>query len=214
MIQKIVIGIVLIVLGGLCANGQNEKPVYSIGTGIRLNNMPKTIRIASVTDFGISKNLNQYKIGVITQIYTDNAESLSGALKLTGGHFAYGRIIPTQKKWLSLEFKSDLNAQYIKSAWNSNTFVEEIQKYEEFEYILAEKLFDFSVGYGLRLNISRNFYVSQSFTGGVFYSQINSDELSLDAPEISDGEFDFRSYGNTGLQWNVALTFGYRFNRN
>jgi len=132
---------------------QDEKSSYFISTGLLLNEMPKTIRAASVTDFGLSKNNNHYKIGFIAQLYTDNAESKSESPKLTGGHLGYGRIVPTSKKWLTLELKSDLNIQYFKSVWVSNTFDENVEHYVEYEYKQGESLFDLSLGYGLRANV-------------------------------------------------------------
>ncbi|AHW62340.1 hypothetical protein FH5T_19875 [Draconibacterium orientale] len=112
---------------------------------------------------------------------------------------------------MAFELKSELNIQHFKSVWNSNLYNEELQQYQEYKYKLGETIVDLSIGYGLRLYPTKRFFISQSFTGGLFYSRINSDELSTGAPEIPDGELDFRAYGNTGLQWNIQFSVGYTF---
>lgn len=208
--KKILLVWVLFAVLSQTSTAQNEKNFF-ISSGGVLNKMPETIRIGWINDFGIIKNNNVYKLGLITQLYTDNAESLSESAKISGAHWGYGRILPTAKKWLAFELKSDLNIQYFKSVWNSNLFNEELQLYQEYQYKLGETILDLSVGYGLRLYPTKRFFISQSFTGGLFYSRINSDELSPEAPEVADGELDFRVYVNTGLQWNIQFSVGYTF---
>lgn len=208
--KKILLVWVLFAVLSQTSTAQNEKNFF-ISSGGVLNKMPETIRIGWINDFGIIKNNNIYKLGLITQLYTDNAESLSESAKISGAHLGYGRILPIAKKWLAFELKSDLNIQHFKSAWNSNLFNEELQLYQEYQYKLGETILDLSVGYGLRLYPTKRFFINQSFTGGLFYSRINSDELSPEAPEVADGELDFRVYGNTGLQWNIQFSVGYTF---
>lgn len=212
MIKKILLGLLLLFIFFQTALSQDGKK-YIVSSGLLLNQMPETIRAAWVNDIGLLKNNNLFKFGIITQVYTDNAESLSESIKISGGHLGYGRIVITNEMWLALELKSDINIQYFKSAWKSNFYIDELQQYQEYEYMMGEILIDLSAGYGLRINVSQNFFISQSFTGGLFYSQINSDELSSDAPEIKDSDLDFRSYGNTGFQWNVQLGLGYTFGK-
>ena len=204
----LVLGLFIVLIQTITA--QNEKSFF-VSSGGTLNKTSETIRVGWINDFGIIKNNNVYKLGLITQLYTNNAESLSESVKISGTHLGYGKILPSAKKWLSFELLSDLNIQHFKSVWNSNIYNEELQQYQEYEYKLGETIVDLSLGYGLRINATNHFFISQSFTGGVYYSRINSDELSTGAPEIPDGELDFRAYRNTGLQWNIQFSVGYTF---
>ena len=210
MLRKYLSGSVFVLIICINSNAQENKIGYFINSGITFNQMPKTTRVASINDFGISKNNNEFKFGLVTQIFTDNAESLSESLKLTGIHLGYGKIIATQKPWLMLDFKSDFTAQYIKSAWKSNFWDEEIMEFKEVEYTLGETILTLSAGYGIRISITDNFYIGQSFTGGIYYSKIEGNEVTPGAPEVDD-DFDFRDYGNFGLQWNMQFTLGYNF---
>jgi hypothetical protein len=210
--KKILLVLVLFIVLLQTINAQNEKNFF-FSSGGAFNKTSETIRVGWINDFGITKNNNVYKLGLITQLYTNNAESLSESVKISGTHLGYGKILPSAKKWLSFELKSDLNIQHFKSVWNSNLYNKELQQYQEYEYKLGETIVDLSAGYGLRINATKRFFISQSFTGGVYYSRINSDELSPGAPEIPDGDLDFRAYGNTGLQWSVQLGLGFVFGK-
>lgn len=210
MIRRILLSLTLATMFFLNANSQDEK-MYSVSSNVKMNQLPNAIRINWINGFNILKNTNHYEIGIISQIYTDNAESLADKLKLSGVHVGYGKVLPTTKKRLSLELLSNINLQYFKSAWNSNLYSDELQQYEKFEYKSGETLLDISVGYGLKVNVAKRLYVMQSFIGGGYYSVLSHERLSNDAPEISNSDLDFRSYGGVGLQWAVQLSFGYTF---
>jgi hypothetical protein len=172
------------------------------------NQIKSTIRVASVWDLGIRKNSGEYKLGLVTQFYTDNAESLSDVVKLSGVHLGSSRFLPTPKAWLNLELKSDAIFQRFKSAWTSNSWDQNSGKYVVQESTSHENLITASVGYGLKINISKRLYLGQSFNGGIYYSGIKGNN-----PSVGTQNIDFRRYGNFGLQWFAQFTIGYYFFR-
>jgi hypothetical protein len=201
---------VMIVFQVLCINlGAQERSYnYSVNSGLIYNQIKTTVRVASVWDFGIQKNSGEYKLGLVTQLWTDNAESLSDAIKLSGVHVGYSKFLPTPKAWLNLEFKSDMMLQRFKSAWTSNSWDQGSKKYLIHEIISRENLLTATVGYGLKINVSKNIYLCQSFNGGIYFSGLNGNKSS---PEAENS--DFRRYKNFGLQWMGQFTIGYTFIR-
>jgi hypothetical protein len=104
MYLKILAGVIVFQMLCFPAGAQERSYRYSFNSGLIYNQIKTTIRVASVWDFGIRKDSNEYKLGLVSQLWTDNAESLSHAAKLSGVHTGYSKILPTPKTWLNLEF--------------------------------------------------------------------------------------------------------------
>jgi hypothetical protein len=98
--------------------------------------------------------------------------------------------------------------QRFKSAWKSNSWDQESKKYLIHETISRENLLTATVGYGLKIYVSKKIYLCQSFNGGIYFSGLNGNKSS---PEADNS--DFRRYKNFGLQWMGQFTIGYIFNR-
>jgi hypothetical protein len=206
MYLRILGGLILFQMLGVNSLAQESGYRYSVNSGLIYNQIKTTIRVASVWDLGIRKNSVEYKLGFVTQLWTDNAESLSDAVKLSGVHLGYSKILPTPKAWLNLELKSDVMFQRFKSAWTSNSWDQGSGTYLVNESISNENLITASVGYGLKITISKHLYLGQSFNGGFYFSGIKGNKSSQAAQN-----FDFRRYKNFGLQWSGQFTIGYAF---
>ena len=200
----------LIVFQVLCSfsDAQERTYRYSIHSGLMVNQIKTTVRVATLWDFAILKNHGEYKLGLVSQLWTDNAESLSDAVKFSGVHLGYSKNLPTPRTWLFLDFKSDLMFQRFKSAWTSNSWDQGSGKYIMQETISNENLVTATVGYGLKINVSKHVFLGQSFNGGVYFSGLKGNQSS---PEAKN--FDFRRYKNMGLQWFWQFTVGYNFIR-
>jgi hypothetical protein len=206
MYLRVLGGLILFQMLGINSDAQESRFRYSINSGLIYNQIKTTVRVSSVADFGILKNSGEYKVGVVSQLWTDNAESLSDAVKLSGVHLGYSKILPTPKAWLNLELKSDVIFQRFKSAWTSNSWDQGSGKYLIHESISNENLITASIGYGLKITVSKHFYLGQSFDGGFYFSGIKGNSSSLAVQN-----FDFRRYKNFGLQWSGQFTIGYAF---
>jgi len=206
--MKKIIALSVILFFTVASNAQESKVIDQVGISTSFYFIDGTFRVLAIPKIQFGGEKHHIDVGPTVLYASDVVTSDDNFPKLTGVQleYQYSPTIATYK--INFSLFTQLTFQSIKDNWSSVQWESSIEQYVEYKYLNKENLTTAFVGYGIQLGLGKRFLVVQSAGIGGYYSSLDGDEISVDAPEVN--EQLAASYKTYGLSYVVNIGIRYK----
>jgi len=210
MLKSFIIAILIV---GLTINLNAQEEKSKLSWAADLGTTYSVINISQRTEFQLgvlaSYKRHQFRVAPIIQLWTSEAASDQGKIPLTGVALNYFYYIPTESKRFELFFKYEMAIQFFNNSWEANYYNPDINGYESYSDESQEVFFSNSIAYGFTYKPTSNIFLRLDTGGGLYISSIKGNSEGFN--ELTDAQYDFRSYDDDGWFLKFSFSTGFVF---